>query len=143
MQQTINIGYDQVFQLVRQLSSGDRKRLVKEITFTEEEPSEPDTLYDSDYVPRTDLIPIERDGHIFYQVPFPDTEEGRQRQIKQEQLQKEFREEYPELFVTPSKEEIEKNREEALRLAMECPVATPEEIEYYKEFRRLFRCRTM
>jgi hypothetical protein len=38
MQLTIDIGYDQVFQLVRQLSSREQKRLAKEIVSPEQEP---------------------------------------------------------------------------------------------------------
>ena len=38
--------------------------------------------------------------------------------------------------------EVEQRRQEALRLALECPVATEEEIAEYNEFRRQFRCRT-
>jgi len=50
MQSTINIGYDQVFQLVRQLSPGERKRLFHEsefsATFSEvAEPEVPDEEY--------------------------------------------------------------------------------------------------
>jgi len=37
--------------------------------------------------------------------------------------------------------DVEQNRQEALRLALECPVAAPEEIEEYNEFGRQFRWR--
>jgi len=38
MQLTIDIGYDQVFQLVRQLSPRERERLAKEIVPAEQKP---------------------------------------------------------------------------------------------------------
>ena len=72
MQVTIDIGYDQVFELVRQLSPEGRERLFRELD---------------------------------------------------------------------TKREVEQNRQEALRLALECPVAAPEDIENQNEFRRQFRCR--
>ena len=72
MQVTIDVGYDQVFDLVRQLSPERRERLFMELE---------------------------------------------------------------------TNKDVEQNRQEALRLALECPVATPEEIEEYNEFRRQFRCR--
>ena len=83
MQVTLNIGYDQVFDLVKQLSPEGRERIVTELS----------------------------------------------RELEAENA------------VT--RESIEKNRQEALRLALEFPVATPEEIEEYNEFRRQFRCRPM
>jgi hypothetical protein len=140
MQMTLDIGYDQVYELARQLPPRDRRRLAETIV-----PAEPETS-PSDAEPRQDLIVLERhDGLVVLQVPFPDTEEGRIRQQKQEQMQKEYREAHPELFVERSKEEIEQNRQDALRLMDECPVATQEDIDYLdenlKEFRRLFRCR--
>jgi len=77
MQVTIDIGYDQVFELVRQLPPEGKERLFWEI--------EP-------------------------------------------------------------KRRVDQNRQEALRLALECPVATPEDIgnqnEFgQNEFRKQFRCR--
>jgi len=72
MQVTIDIGHDQVFDLVRQLSPESRERLFMELE---------------------------------------------------------------------TNKDVEQNRLEALRLALECPVAVPEEIEEYNEFRRQFRCR--
>jgi len=138
MQATIDIGYDQVFQLAWQLSPRDRERLVKEIVSAEPEPILSDTE------PPPELIVLEQhDGYRIVQVPFPDTEEGRMRQEKLKELQKAYREENPERFEPPSKEEIEKNRQEALRLALEGPVATQEEIEMQNEFRRLFRWRQL
>ena len=138
MQTTIDIGYEQVFQLAWQLSPKDRERLVKEIVSAETE------SIPSDTEPRPDLIVLEQhDGYRILQVPYADTEEGRMRQKETEELQKQHREEHPELFVQPSKEEIEKNRQEALRVALECPVATPEDIEMQNECRRLFRWRQL
>ena len=142
MQLTINIGYDQVYELVRQLPPKDRRRLAETIVSIEPEASQPDTE------PCQDMIVLERhDGFVVLQVPFPDTEEGRIRQQQQEQMQKKFREDHPEFFVERSKEEIEKKRQDALRLIDECPVATQEDIDYLdenlKEFRRLFRWRSM
>ena len=138
MQMTLDIGYDQVYELARQLPPRDRRRLAETIV-----PAEPETS-PSDTEPRQDLIVLERhDGLVVLQVPFPDTEEGRIRQQKQEQMQKEYREAHPELFVERSKEEIEQNRQELLRLLSECPVATQEEIDNYNEFRRLFQWRSM
>ena len=138
MQMTINVGYDQVYELVRQLPPRERKRLAKEIVSSEQEPAltEPE--------PRQDLIVLEQgDGYSIVQVPFSDTEEGQARQKRQEQLQKQHREAHPELFVERPKEEIEKKRQELLRLLSECPVATQEEIDNQNEFRRLFRWRSM
>jgi hypothetical protein len=43
MQLTIDIGYDQVFQLVRQLTPRERERLTKDIAFVE--PEIPDKEY--------------------------------------------------------------------------------------------------
>ena len=138
MQMTINIGYGQVFELARQLPPRERARLAKEIAPAELEPALPGPE------PYQDLIVLERgDGYSIVQVPYSDTEEGRARQKWTEQLQKQHREAHPELFVERSKEEIEKNRQEALRLALECPVATQEEIDNQNEFRRLFRWRSM
>ena len=85
MQLTINIGYDQIFELVRQLPPGERKRLFRESEFS-----------------------------TAVQQP-------------------------PELTV--SNAEVDQCRQEALRLALECPVATPEEIESQNEYRKQFRCR--
>ena len=140
MQMTIDIGYDQVFQLAWQLPPRERTRLAKEIVSAEEP-----TLSDTES--RQDLIVLERgDGYSIVQVPFPDTTEGRNRQKELERLQTEFRKNYPEFFEQ-SKEEIDRKRQEALRLMSECPVATQEEIDDLiagqKEFRRLFRCRPM
>ena len=138
MQLTINIGYDQVYELVRQLPPKDRRRLAETIVSIEPEASQPDTE------PCQDMIVLERhDGFVVLQVPFPDTEEGRIRQQQQEQMQKKFREDHPELFERPSKEEIEQNRQKLLRLLSECPVVTQEEIDNYNEFRRLFRWRSI
>ena len=80
MQLTIDIEYDQLFELVRQLPPKEKKRLFQEDQFSTATPKLPT-------------------------------------------------------------QEIEQNRQEALRLALKCPVATPEEIEEYNEFRRQFRCR--
>ena len=142
MQMTIDVGYDQVLQLFQQLPPRDRARFVREVAPAEQEPALSETE------PHQDLIVLERrNGLVVYQVPFPDTEEGRIRQKEQEQLQEKFRENYPEFFVLPSQEEIAKKRQEALRLIAECPVATQEDIDDLiagqKEFRRLFRCRPM
>ena len=76
MQITIDFGYDQVFELARQLSPEEREKLVHDLRETDSEPGN-----------------------------------------------------------------VEKNREKARRLALECPVATEEEIEMQNEFRRMFRCR--
>ena len=105
--------------------------------------AEPESI-PADTEPRQDLIVLEQhDGFRILQVPFPDTEEGRMRQKRQEELQKQYREKHPERFKPLSQEEIEKNRQEALRLALEGPVATQEEIEMQNEFRRLFRWRQL
>ena len=81
MQVTINIGYDQVLELVRQLSPDGRERILREF--------------------------------------------GGEIKTQNTEVQK----------------SIVQNRQEALRLALACPVATPEEIDDYYEFRRQFRCR--
>jgi len=80
MQLTIDIGHDQLFELIRQLPPLEKERLFQESRST---------------------------------------------------------------TITPkqSAEDIEQRRQKALRLALECPVATPEEIEAYTEFRSRFRCR--
>ena len=90
MQLTIDIGYDQLFELVRQLPTREKERLFQE--------SQCQKSQSSNAQPSTII---------------------------------------PEL----SKEEIEQRRRKALRLALECPVATPEELEAFNEFRRQFRCR--
>jgi uncharacterized membrane protein YheB (UPF0754 family) len=137
MQLTIDIGYDQVFQLVRQLSPRERERLAKEIVPAKSEP------FLSDDEQRQDLIVLERsDGYSIVQVPFPDTEEGRMREKKLKQEQKEFREKHPELFVERSKEEIEESRKRLLKAMSELPTATPEDIKYMEEMRRMFPWRT-
>ena len=93
MQVTIDIGYDQVFELVRQLSPEEQERLAKEIMSPEPEPVPLDTE------PRQDLIVLERgDGYTIVQVPFPDTEEGRARHKELEQLQKQYREAHPDIL---------------------------------------------
>ena len=138
MQMTIDVGYDQVYQLARQLPPRERRRLAKKIAPRKRKPTP------ADDEPRQDLIVLERrNGLVVYQVPFPDTEEGRIRQEEQKELQREFRENHPEFFVRPTDEAIEKNRREALRLALECPVATQEDIDNQNEFRKLFRWRTI
>jgi hypothetical protein len=138
MQATIDIGYDQVFQLAWQLSPRDRERLAKEIVS-----AEPETI-PADTEPRQDLIVLEQhDGFRILQVPFPDTEEGRMRQKRQEELQKQYREKHPERFKPLSQEAIEERRQKLLALLLEGPVATPEDIENQNEFRRLFRWRSM
>ena len=141
MQMTIDVGYDQVFQLARQLPPRDRKRLASKIAPKKRKP------VPLDNEPRQDMIVLKRgDDYSIVQVPFPDTEEGRTRQNELERLQKEFRKNYPEFFALPTKEEIGRKRQEALRLIAECPVATPEDIDdmiaEQNEFRRLFRWRT-
>ena len=85
MQLTIDIGYDQLFELVRQLPAREKERLFQESQCQESQ--------SSTVIPKL------------------------------------------------SAEEIEQRRQEALRLALECPIATPEEIEAYNEFRSRFRCR--
>ena len=80
MQLTVNIGYDQLFELVQQLPPWEKERLFQENQFS-------------------DATPI------------------------------------------PHTLGIEQNRQEALRLALECPIATEKEFEEYNEFRRQFRCR--
>ena len=80
MQLTVNIGYDQIFELVRQLPPWEKERLFHENQFSA-------------------VIPI------------------------------------------PHTLGIEQRRQEALRLALECPTATEEDIEEYNEFWRQFRCR--
>ena len=138
MQATIDIEYDQVFQLAWQLSPRDRERLVKEIVSAETE------SIPSDTEPRPDLIVLEQhDGYRILQVPFPDTEEGRMRQKEQKLLQEKYRENHPERFEPLSKEEIEKRRQTLNKWMTECPSATPEEIEMQNEFRRLFRWRQL
>ena len=77
MQLTIDIGYDQLFEMVRQLPPWEKERLFQENQFSTATP-------------------------------------------------------------IPHAQEIEQRRQEALRLAMECPVAAPEEIEEYrKHFERI------
>ena len=138
MSSTIAIGYDQVFQLVRQLSPRDRERLAKEMVSDGQEP------IPSDMEPRQDLVVLERrDGFALLQVPFPDTEEGRIRQKELEQFQEKFRGNHPEFFEPPKEEDIEKRRQTALQLALTGPVATQEDIENHNEFRRIWRCRPM
>jgi len=90
MQLTIDIGYDQLFELVRQLPAREKERLFQESQCQESQSS---TTQFSTVIPKL------------------------------------------------SAEEIEQRRQEALRLALECPIATPEEIEAYNEFRSRFRCR--
>ena len=147
MQLTIDIGYDQLFELVRQLPAWEKERFVREMAIPEQEV----TLEESES--RQDLIVLEeRDGFRIVQVPFPDTEDGRRREKEQKQMQDKFRQrllqenqsqEWQCSTIIPklSREEIEQRRQEALRLALECPVATLEEIEAYNEFRSRFRCR--
>jgi len=138
MQMTINIGYDQLYEMVRQLPPRERIRLVEEITPAKQEPDL------SDAEPPPELIVLERgNGYTIVQVPFPDTEEGRIRKQELEQVQKKVRENHPEIFVPSTKDDIEKKRQEALRLALECPVATQEDIDNQNEFRKQFRCRPM
>ena len=134
MQATIDIGYEQVFQLAWQLSPRDRERLAKEIVS-----AEPETV-PADTEPRPDLIVLEQgDGYRILQVPYADTEEGRMRQKETEELQKQHREEHPELFVQPSKEEIEKRRQTLNKWMTECPSATPEEIQKLEKSIKNFR----
>ena len=141
MQLTIDIGYDQLFELVRQLPAREKERFVKEVATSEQDAiqAEPES--------RQDLIVVEeRDGFRILRVPFPDTEEGRRREKEQKRMQDEFRQrllQESQSSVIPelSKEEIEQRRQERMRLALECPVATPEELEAFNEFRRQFRCR--
>jgi len=143
MQLTIDIGYDQLFELVRQLPMRERERLVKEVVTPEQDTSQSESESES----RQDLIVLEERGGLrILQVPFPDTEEGRRREKEQKQMQEEFRqrrlqESQTSIIPELSAQEIEQRRQEALRLALECPVATPEEIEAYNEFRSRFRCR--
>ena len=149
MQLTIDIGYDQLFELVRQLPMRERERLVKEVVTPEQDTPQSESESES----RQDLIVLEERGGLrILQVPFPDTEEGRRREKEQKQMQEEFRQRLLQenqnqerqcstIIPKLSKKEIEQRRQEALRLALECPVATLEEIEAYNEFRSRFRCR--
>ena len=93
MQLTINIGYDQVFELVRQLSPEEKERLAKEMIATEQKPVQ------SVMRRREDLIVLKRGkDHTIVQIPFPDTEEGRTRKKELERLQKETRKKQPKIF---------------------------------------------
>jgi len=89
MQLTIDIGYDQVFQLVRQLPPKEKTHLHEKVFST-----------------ATSNVP---------EPERPETGKGM----------------------------IEKNRQEALRLALGFPVATQEDIDYQNECRRQFPWRTV
>ena len=115
-QATIDIGYDQVFQLAWQLSPKDRERLVKEIVS-----AEPETV-PADTEPRQDLIVLEQhDGFRLLQVPFPDTEEGRMRQEEQKQLQEKYRKNHPDVLGHPKC-----SRKEWKRILSTAPTLTSE-----------------
>jgi len=129
MQTTIDIGYDQVFQLARQLSPRERTRLAQEIVPVEREPALSDTE------PLQDLIVLERgDGYSIVQVPFPDTEEGRIRKKEQERLQKEVRATHSEIFGQPKC-----SRAEWLQILSNAPTLTPEGAQELDESMKNFR----
>ena len=141
MQATIDIGYEQVFQLTWQLSPRDRERLAKEIVTAEPEPTPVDTES------RPDLIVLEQgDGYRILQVPFPDTEEGRMRQKKQKQLQEKHRRNYPDVLGHPKC-----SREEWKRILSSAPTLSSEESHeleesmknFRKEFNDAFECRRL
>ena len=97
MQLTINLRYDQIFELVRQLSPGEKERLFRDSEFP-----------------------------VAVQKPPQQTVSNEGTFDKESRL---------------AQWKVDQCRQEALRLALECPVATPEEIENQNKFRALFRCR--
>ena len=141
MQATIDIEYDQVFQMAWQLSPRDRERLAKEIVS-----AEPETI-PADTEPRQDLIVLEQhEGFRILQVPFPDTEEGRIRQKEQKQLQKQYRKKHPDVIGHPKC-----SREEWKQILSIAPTLTSEESQeleesmknFRKEFNDAFECRRL
>ena len=111
MQLTINIGYDQVFELVRQLPPRERKRLFLESEFTPANRQTPEPVaFDEEYYKFLMNFPV----------------------VSEEEI---------EHILEAQKGLVDQNRRDALRLALECPIATPEEIENHNEFRKQFRCR--
>ena len=129
MQMTINVGYDQVYELVRQLPPREKERLAKEIVSNEQEP------VPSELEPRQDLIVLEQgDDFSIVQVPFPDTEEGRARQKEQEQLQKEYREAHPDILGHPKC-----SREQWRQILANAPTLTPEDAQELEESMNNFR----
>ena len=93
--------------------------------------------YDQVFELAWQLSPGERE-RLAKEIVLPETEpvksvmEPRQGQ----EMSKEGDDEFLMTFPAISEEEVEKCRQDALRLALECPVATQEEIENYNEFRR-------
>ncbi|MCL2711379.1 MAG: hypothetical protein FWE95_10915 [Planctomycetaceae bacterium] len=129
MQMTIDVGYDQVYQLARQLPPRERRRLAKKIAPRKRKPAP------ADDEPRQDLIVLERrNGLVVYQVPFPDTEEGRIRQEEQKELQREFRENHPEFFGQPKC-----SREEWQQILLSAPTLTPGDAQEFEESMKNFR----
>jgi len=134
MQRTNHIGYDQVLQLVWQLSPKERRRLAKEIVFTEQAPS-PSEREPLGATPRQDLTVLERrNGFALLQVPFSDTEEGRIRQKEQEQLQKGYREKHPDVLGHPKY-----SRETWKQILSGTPTLTSEETRDLEESMKNFR----
>jgi hypothetical protein len=117
MQLTINIGYDQVFELVRQLPPRERRQLFLESEFSAAIPKPPPSTASNE----------EMSDERYYEflMNFP--------VVSEEEIE----------HILEAKREVNQCRREALRLALECPVATQEEIENQNEYRKRFRCRPM
>ena len=129
MQLTVNIGYDQLFELVRQLPPREKERFVKDITSSERNVSQ------SESESRPDLIVLERgEGYRIVQVPFPDTEEGRMREKELKRLQNEVRQRRSDISAQP-----ERSREEWQQILSKMPTLDAEDVQGLEESMNNFR----
>lgn len=125
MQITPDFGYDQIFELVRQLSPEEKERLQQELKLAEQAETRPE-MTKGEYQKFLMECPVMTEEEI----------EEMERNIREFRNGFNRRIDNAEAWV-----DIEKNRQKERQLALECPVATEEEIELQDEFRRMFRCR--
>ena len=129
MQLTIDIGYDQLFELVRQLPAWERERLVSEMATTKQ------SAFQAESESRQDLIVVEQgEGYRILQVPFPDTEEGRKRENEQKRMQDEVRQRHSEVFGRPKC-----SREEWRQILSSVPTLNSEDAQGLEESMNNFR----
>ncbi len=106
MSTTNEFGFDEVFDLARKLTPEEQDRLVRELTAPER---------DVDLVEVT----VSTGQPIFTEEDFARFEKNREA-----------------LLASIDWEQAEKNRQELIRLAAECPIASEEEIEMQNEVGR-------
>lgn len=103
-------GFDYVYELAKKLSPEQQTELVEKLTHPDDES------------PGFIMFTVDTGNPIFSEEDFARFEKNRQA-----------------LLASIDWEQAEKNRQELIRLAAECPVASEEEIEMQNEIREAMR----